>query len=893
MAEEHQRPDPDLLLASVKSEEQQQTRGKLKIFLGYVAGVGKTYSMLEAAHQRKNEKIDVVVGYIETHGRKETEALLEGLEIIPRRQVEYHGTYLTEMDLDAVLARRPQLALVDELAHTNAPGSRHPKRYQDVEEILTAGIDVYTTVNIQHLESLNDVIQQITGVVVRETVPDSLVDTAHEIQSVDLPTDELLQRLREGKVYVPDQAAQAMEKFFRQGNLTALRELSLRRAADRVDSQMLTYMQTRAIPGPWPAGDRILVCLSSHPMGERLVRAGRRLADDLKAEWYVVFVETPGHLHMPLQNRQRIQHNLQLAEEMGATVVNIPGQSVAEEVVNFSKKYNITKIIAGKPLRPRVTEVFRGSVIDQIIRNSGRIDVYVVSDAAEIPQNKILRGWVPHPPLKRYLESIGLVMLATLISYPLHIYLDPTNLVMLYLAAVVIAAIFLGRGPSILASLLSVLMFDFFFISPQFSFTVNDTQYFITFAGLLLVGLIISSSASLLRDQVDALKQRDNQTQIVNRLSRDLTSAVNLEDVLTTVIRNFNETFAREVMILLPNGSRLVKRASSPGFELGEKELAMADWAFRNNKSAGRGTDTLPAASIRFMPLKTSRGTVGILGVRPPADPQNRLTLDQRMLLEGFANLAALAIERASFAEEVAHSEILRNNERLQAALLNSISHELRTPLASITGVLTSLRESDRNSQRSSKLNTKTRIELIDSAIRQARQLNRLVENLLDMTRLEASALRLRREVGDLQDLVGTVVNQMAERLRDRPVRIDIPDNLPLVPMDVMLVAQVLSNLLDNACKYSPEGSPIDILVRLHDKEIVVSVRDRGMGIPTEDLGRVFDKFYRVQTQNKVIGTGLGLSISKGFIEAHGGRIWANNNPDRGVTVTFTLPVQP
>ncbi len=383
MAETFKRPDPDELLARLKEEEQQQARGKLKIFLGYVAGVGKTYAMLEAAHQRKEEGVDVVVGYVETHGRKETEALVKDLEVLPRQQVEYHGTTLTDMDLDAVLARRPQLVLVDELAHTNAPGLRHPKRYQDVEEILDAGINVYTTVNIQHLESLKDVVQQITGVTVRETVPDRMIDEAYEIELVDLPTDELLQRLREGKVYIPDQAARALEKFFRKGNLTALRELSLRRAAERVDSQMLNYMHTKSIPGPWPAGDRIMVCISSHPLGERLVRAGRRLADDLNAEWYVVFVETPGHLHMPAQNRLRMQQNLQLAEELGARVVNITSESVADAVIEFARQHNITKIIAGKPLRPRWFEILRGTVIDQIIRNSGQIDVYVVSEGIE------------------------------------------------------------------------------------------------------------------------------------------------------------------------------------------------------------------------------------------------------------------------------------------------------------------------------------------------------------------------------------------------------------------------------------------------------------------------------------------------------------------------------
>ena len=485
MSENFKRPDPDELLARLTEEEKQQARGKLKIFLGYVAGVGKTFAMLEAAHQRKAEGVEVVAGYVETHGRKETEALVNGLEVLPRRRIEYRGTNLTDMDLDAVLARRPQLVLVDELAHTNAPGMRHPKRYLDVEELLDAGINVYTTVNIQHLESLKDVVQQITGVVVHETVPDRIIDEAYEIELVDLPTDELLNRLRDGKVYISEQASRALDKFFRKGNLTALRELSLRRAAERVDSQMLNYMHNESIAGPWPAGDRIMVCVSSHPMGERLIRAGRRLADDLNAEWYVVYVETPGHMHMPAANRQRMQHYLRLAEELGARVMNITGESVANAVVDFAHQYNITKIIAGKPLRPRWFEILRGSVIDQILRNSGHIDVYVVSEGPEAPPKAtgvfIPDSVRPHKPLGRYIASMVLVLAVTLLGFPLRTFLDPTNLVMLYLVAVVLSAVFLGRGPSILASVVSVLAFDYFFVDPRLSFSVNDTQYILTF----------------------------------------------------------------------------------------------------------------------------------------------------------------------------------------------------------------------------------------------------------------------------------------------------------------------------------------------------------------------------------------------------------------------------
>ena len=895
MADYLKRPDPDELLARLKGEEHLQARGRLKIFLGYVAGVGKTYAMLEAAHQRRQEGVDVAAGYIETHGRVETEGLIGDLEVLPRKPVDYRGKTLTDMDLDAVLARHPQLVLIDELAHTNAPGLRHPKRYQDVEEILDAGINVYTTVNIQHLESLKDVVQQITGISVRETVPDRIIDEAYEIELVDLPTDELLDRLREGKVYIPDQAARAIQKFFRKGNLTALRELSLRRAAAQVDGQMRSYMQTQSIPGPWPAGDRIMVCLSSHPMGERLVRAGRRLADVLNAEWYVVFVETPGHLHMPAQNRLRMEQNLHLAEELGARVVNLTSESVAETVVEYAQQHNITKIIAGKPMRPRWFEILRGTVIDQILRNSGRIDVYVVSEGAETTPKAaggiIPNAVSPHPPLSRYLISLVLVFVATLLGFPLRGFLDPTNLVMLYLVAVVFSAVFLGRGPSIMASVLSVLAFDFFFVDPRLTFTVNDTQYVLTFIGLLIVGLIISSSAALLRNQVDQLRRRGQQSQALNVMSRELTAAITPDEVMETVIRNVSDMFSRETVILLPENGHLTVKASTPNITIDESELAVADWAFKHGKEAGRGTTTLPAADIRYRPLITASETVGVIGTKPQAF-QVILTDDQRLLMEGVTNLAAIAIQRASFGEKAAQAEMLRNTEKLQTALLNSISHELRTPLATVTGVLTSLEESERANP-VNQLDPATRMELIVSATRQAGRLNLLVENLLDMTRLESGALRLNREPTEIHDLIGTVLRQMSSELLNHPLKTDLPPELPLVTMDAVLIAQVLKNLLDNAAKYSPVNCPIFISARLMTEQIEIAVSDRGIGIPTANLERVFDKFFRVQRQESVAGTGLGLSICRGIIEAHGGRIWAENNPDNGAALKFTLPVHP
>ena len=892
MDEEDNRPDPDALLAKIHEEENSQTRGKLKIFLGYAAGVGKTFAMLEAAHQRQSEGVDVVVGYVETHGRKETDMLVEGLRLLPRFSQNYHGVNLSDMDLDEVLQSGAQLVLVDELAHTNIPGMRHPKRYQDVEEILSSGIDVYTTVNIQHIESVKDVVQQITGIVVAETVPDRVIDEAYEIELVDLPTDELLRRLQDGKVYVPDQAARALQKFFRKGNLTALRELAMRRAADRVDSQMLSYMKTESIPGPWPAGDRILVCISSHPLGERLIRAGRKLADDLDAEWTVVFVETPGHLKMPAENRLRIQKSIHLAEELGAKVVRLTGTSVSEAVLSYAHQNNITKIIAGKPYRPRWYEIIRGSVIDQIIRASGSIDVYVISESPTEGSSQNVRplakSFIPSQPYRRYFVSLGLVLVFTVVGFPLRDILEPTNLVMLYLVSVVLAALFLGRGPAIFASITSVLAFDFFFIAPVLTFTVYDTQYILTFLGLLIVGIIISGSASMLRDQVEVLRLRNRMSQDLNAMGRALTSATTLPEVIHTVVARMADMFQQEIMIFLVHDDTLGLNSASPGVSLNEQELAVANWVYQNGLEAGRGTTTLSATTIYFVPLITAKGCVGVLGSQP-SDPQKTLTSDEKVQFEGALNLAALAIERASFAEKAAQAEMLRKTEKLQSALLNSISHELRTPLAIVAGVITNLDDSE-NLAGTYRLDQTTRQELIHSAGQNITRLNHLVENLLDMTRLESGSMHLNLDLTDMEDLIGTVVRQM-ERHSDHPISLNVESNIPLMMVDAGLIAQVLENLIDNACKYSPPGSAVQITTRLVKSGLEVSISDSGLGIPSADLERVFEKFYRVERQENIAGTGLGLSICRGIIEAHQGKIWAKNNETHGTTISFLLPL--
>jgi two-component system sensor histidine kinase KdpD len=888
MMREEQRPNPDELLARIQTEQRQQARGRLKIFLGYAAGVGKTYAMLEAAHQRKAEGVDLVVACVDTHGRAETEAMLQDLEVIPRRQVEYRGTSLTEMDVDAVLARRPQLALVDELAHTNAHGSRHPKRYQDVQELLSAGVSVYTTLNVQHLESLNDVIAQITGVVVRETIPDVVLDDAADIELVDLPTDELLYRLKEGKVYVPEQAARAIEKFFRTGNLTALRELGMRRAAERVYEQMRDYMQTRAIPGPWPTKERLLVCVGPSPFSERLVRATRRLADELDAEWSAVYVETGAHFRLPQSNKDRITRALQLTEELGGKAVTMPGHSVAEAVLEYARKHNVTKIIAGKSIQPHWREMLRASVVDQIMRQSGPIDVYVISGMPDAKGGASRKAvvWRSHPAWRSYAQSVALVAAGTAVSALIRPFFSPTNLVMVYLLTVVLAAIYLGRGPSFLAAILSVLVFDFFFVPPHLTLAVSDVEYLLTFGALLGVGLIISNLTARVREQADAAGRRAAQTAELYALSQDLAAAADLDAILQAVLTHVGQTFGREAVVLLPStqGDRVEPRATSHGFTLNENQLAVAAWAFKHGEPAGHGTDTLASTDLRCLPLKTARGVVGVLGVKP-IHPTSLLTPDQRELLQAFASQAALAIERVQMAEQAKRAELLQAAEKLRTTLLNMISHDLRTPLVSITGALSSLQQED------VKLDEATHHSLIENARDEAERLNRLVGNLLDMTRIEAGGLQLAPELCDVQDLVGSALEQAERMVESRPVKVDVPADLPLVPMDFVLMVQVLVNLLDNAVKYSPPDSPIEVRAGIEDSELQIQVADRGIGIPLADLERVFDKFYRVQRPGSVTGSGLGLSICKGIMEAHGGRIWAESLEGGGTVVTVGLPL--
>jgi two-component system sensor histidine kinase KdpD len=879
------RPTPEAMLKLAQAEEVTAELGKLKIFLGYAAGVGKTYAMLEAARLRKKDGRDVLAGYVESHGRSETDALLEGLELLPRREVFYSGVALPEMDLDAILARRPQIVLVDELAHTNAPGSRHEKRWQDVEEILEAGIDVYTTVNIQHFESLNDVVAQITGVTVRETVPDRLLDLAFEIKLIDLPPEDLIQRLHEGKVYVADQAAKAIEKFFRPGNLMALRELSLRRTASRVDDQMRAYMETQSIAGPWPTAERLLVCVSGSPYSEKLIRATCRLADELKAQWCTVYIETPhGGKHIE-ENRGRIWQNLRLAEGLGAQVATITGSDITEAVLEYASRHNITKIVMGKPNKPRWREVLQPPIVERIIRRSGDIDVVIVSFDQERSTTTGTEPKNRHPfELRGYSASFALVAFATLLCELLRPYLAPTNMVMFYLLAVVVASLRLGRKPAIATVFLGVLAFNFFFVPPRLTFVVTDAQYLLTFLGLFVVGVVISSLVVRARERAEVMRAREVQTASLYYLSRDLAASADINAVLKAVLRNVEEALSAQVAILLPEGEHLDIMAISNGLALDIKEQAVADWAFRNNHPAGRATDTLVSSSLIYLPLQTPTSVLGVMGIKL-LHPQAYHSQENRRLLDAFTTQAAMAMERIRFSRQAEQAQILQARENLERALLNSISHDLRTPLVSVTGVLSSLKEVG------SHLSDQARRELLESAYSEAERLNRFVGNLLDMTRIEAGAVRLNVELCDVQDLVGCALAATEQRLGNRSVEIRLNDDLPLISMDLVLMTQVLVNLLDNAHKYSSSESSIEINAMMDNGWLALEVADRGPGVPEQDLKRVFDKFYRIPIPEGAGGTGLGLSICKGIVEAHGGKIFAENRTGGGLRIVVRLPL--
>jgi two-component system sensor histidine kinase KdpD len=892
------RPNPDELLARVQAEDSRRSRGQLKIFFGASAGVGKTYAMLQAAHERRAEGIDLAVGYVETHGRVETAALLDGLELLPRRLVEYRGALLEEFDIDAALARAPALLLIDEVAHSNAPGSRHPKRWQDVEELLAAGIDVYTTVNVQHIESLNDVVAQITGVLVRETVPDHIVERADEVELIDLTPDDLLQRLREGKVYVPAQAERALQGFFRKGNLIALRELALRRTAERVDAQMRGYMREHAIPATWPAAERILVCVGAEPSGPRLIRAARRIAVGLHAEWIAVTVETPRQSRQSEADRDRIVQTVRLAEQLGAEAVTLSGPKISQVLLNYARTRNVTKIVVGKPSGPRWQELLHGSTVDELVRHSGEIDVYVITGDREdgaAASPRLLAE--PTSDLGAYGWALLTVLIATVLAWLMFPVFALANLIMVYLLGVVVMAARGGRGRAILVSLLSVATFDFFFVPPFYTFAVSDVEYLVTFAVMLLIGLLISTLTVRLRHQADSALARERRVAALYAMSREFARKMRIEDLLRVIVQHVGQTFESKVVVLLPTRQRRLQPwGEVAGWWTGEvgdraifapdaHEQGVAQWVFEHGQMAGQGTDTLAGAQALYLPLIGARGPIGVLGVQP-AHSRRFLAPEQLRLVETFASQAALSLERVELADDAQRAQVRAETEQLRSSLLSSVSHDLRTPLAVITGALSSLAGG------APALDDAARDELIGTASGEAERLNRLVGNLLDMTRVESGGMQARKEWQPIEEVIGAALARLDDRLRGREVTIDIAPDLPLVPLDSVLIEQVLINLLENALKYAPADSPLALRAALSDGAVTIEVADRGPGLANGDEGRIFDKFYRAPSAQGQPGAGLGLAIAKGMVAAHGGRIWAENRFGGGAVFRFTLPLE-
>jgi two-component system, OmpR family, sensor histidine kinase KdpD len=888
-----QRPSPEALLEAARREERQS--GRLKIFVGAAPGVGKTYEMLQQARARKRDGYDIIVGVVETHGRKETQALLEGLEVVPRRRLEYRGQSLEEMDLDAIIARHPQIVLVDELAHTNVPGSRHPKRYLDVEELLGHGIDVYTTVNIQHIESLNDVVAQITHVRVRETLPDSVFDRADAIELVDLTPDDLIERLKEGKVYVPKQAERALEHYFSPGNLTALRELALRRTAERVDEQLLTHMQAHAIPGPWAAGERILVCISEDPRAAGLVRYAKRLADRLHGAWTALYVESRRGLQLTEEERDRTADTLRLAEALGGEAVTIPSadQRIADDVIGYAQTNNVTQIVIGKSMRTRWFEILHGSVVHDLVRRSGNISVHVIAGdtiASEPIPKKTVRAADKAEAIdpRQYMIALLTVAAAVGVGALLWPWIGVENIGLVFLIAIVGIAVRFGLWPSLLASVVSALCYNFFFTEPYYAFTISDPKDVVAVVFFTIVALVVSNVAARARAQVVAAMARARMTDLLYAFSRKLAGVGTLDDVLWATAYQAALMLKVRVVILLPeNGSIAVKVGYPPEDTLDDADIAAAKWAWENNRSAGRGSDTLPGARRLFLPMRTGRGAIGVIGIDSDK-PGPLLTPDQRRLLDALIDQSALAIERVYLVEDVDRAKRTIETDRLRSALLTSISHDLKTPLAAVLAAAGTLRDL------ATALTDAEKADLLATIVDESERLNRFIANLLDMTKLESGAIVPNAAPQDIGEIVGSALRRASKILAHHHVELELAADLPLLDLDAVLFEQVLFNLLDNAAKYSPNSTTIRIQSWRDRASVCLQILDEGDGIPPAELEQIFDKFHRVEKGDQVrAGTGLGLAISRGFVEAMHGTITAANRTDRtgaGFAIRFPVP---
>lgn len=893
---EQTRPDPDRLLAQLQEVYAKSRRGRLKVFVGANAGVGKTYAMLSSARAARREGLDVVVGVVETHGRQETGALLEGIEVLPLAEVAGAGRALKEFDLDGALKRRPALLLVDELAHNNAPGSRHAKRWQDVEELLQAGIDVHTTLNIQHIESLNDVVGGITGVRVWETVPDRVFDQADEITLVDLPPEELLKRLEAGKVYLPEQAQWAAKNFFRKGNLIALRELALRRTADHVDADVKDYRDLKSIERVWATRDALLACVSPREGGERVVRATARLAESLDAPWHAVYVETPRLQRLPEAERTRILSVLKLAQDLGANTTTLAGENIDETLVGYARDNNLNRVVIGRELAGEhdwnVSWPWRTTLADRVLRKAPELDVMQIARGAGTTGRTLRVGATVEESASGgksrvlpYLVAAGACALTSLVATGLLPYFALANIVMLFLLNVVLVSARLGRGPAILSAFLSVASFDFFFVTPRFSFAVSDVQYLLTFAIMLAVALITAQLTAGLRYQARIAGHREGRARALFEMARELSGALTFEQVVEMSDARIEETFRAKAALILPDrGDRL---DFSPGTDRTRPTRineSIAQWVYDRGQPAGLGTDTLAGSNVLYLPLTAPMRTRGVLAIETE-NPRWLRVPEQRRQLETFASLIAIALERVHYVEVAREAILKMESERLRNSVLAALSHDLRTPLTALIGMADALARSEPRL-------AKKQIEWAESILTESQRLSQLVDNLLDMARLEAGDVKLNADWQPVEEVVGTALRVSQPVLQQHKVTTDLPANLPLVRFDAVLIERVLCNLLENAAKYTPAGSHIAIAAAQAGGWMEIAVLDDGPGFPPEFAARLFDKFTRAEPESTVRGVGLGLAICRAVVEAHGGSIRAENMHPHGARFVFTLPLE-
>ena len=889
------RPDPDELLVQLRDEEARAARGKLRIYFGSSAGVGKTYAMLAAGRALKVEGLDVLAGVVETHGRIETAAQLQGLDVLPPAQLTSRGRTLPEFDLDGALKRRPVLILVDELAHSNVAGSRHPKRWQDVEELLDAGIHVYTTLNVQHLESLNDVVGGITGIRVHETLPDTFFDRADEVVLVDTPADELIGRLKAGKVYMPAQAERAARNFFRKGNLMALRELALRRTADRVEDDVQAYRLNESIAPVWKTEAALLCAIGPRDGDDHVVRSAARLSQQLAVAWHAVYVETPALQRLSNAQRERILQTVKLAEELGATTAVLSAQNVPAALVEHARHHNLSKVVMGHNEPRSVWRVWQREALGRrLAALAPEFDLIEVgegqrSDPAATAANE--RGDDGASDFASngrigYLWAAAACGATTLVATPLAPIFDLANIVMLFLLAVVGVAVRFGRGPAVLAAFLNVAAFDFFFVSPRMSFAVSDVQYVLTFAVMLVVGLVIGQLTAGLRFEARVATHREARSRALFEVARDLSSVLLTEQCVEIAERAIGREFhGRAHVFLLDLSERLQLPSSAPREP--SLDIGTAQWALDHNEAAGLGTDTLPGSAWLYLPLKAPMRTRGVLALRPE-QPRLLLVPEQRQQLETFAVLSAIALERVHYVEVAQGATVQIESERLRNSLLSALSHDLRTPLAALYGLADTL-------VGSAPPLPPQPLEIARSMATEVRRMNAMVSNLLDMARLQSGAVQLKREWQPIEEVVGTALQSVGAALVDRTVRTELAPGLPLVDIDAVLIERVLANLLENAGKYTPVGSSVTIAARLRAAYLLVTVSDDGPGVPPGREESLFEKFTRGERESATPGVGLGLAICRAIVEAHGGRIWVEPAglpaPRRGARFCFTLPL--